>query len=220
MKWRIPVGTLNLYYDQFKFPNASFDNPLPADGNEFFIELVSRPFNKVETSFRYKKERKELEFKNDDDNLIAERNRENIRGEVTYEISNSLRWKSRFEYNIFSVKDVGLKEDGFLFFQDLRFVPASNLNLYGRIIFFRTDSFNSALYEYENDLTGVLTNPAMFGEGIRWYFIGRYKILPYMVLSFKYSEIYKPKEKSLSSGDSEISGNLDNRINLQLDLSF
>ncbi|OGU74985.1 MAG: hypothetical protein A2V93_01290 [Ignavibacteria bacterium RBG_16_34_14] len=220
LKWRLPFGTLNLYYDQFKFPHASFDNPLPADGNEFFAELISKPFSKVETRIRYKKERKELEFTINNNKLIAERNRENIRGEIIYEISKYLRWKSRFEYNIYSVKNANLDEDGFLFFQDLRYVPISNLNIYGRIIFFRTDSFNSAVYEYENDLTGVLTNLAMFGEGIRWYFIIRYKVLPYLVLSCKYSETYKPKEKSLSSGDSEINGNLDNRINFQVDLSL
>lgn len=220
LKWRLPFATLNLYYDQFKFPYASFDNPLPADGNEFFAELVSRPFTKVETKLRYKKERKELEYKINNENLIAERNRENIRAEIIYEISNSIRWKSRFEYNIFSVKDAELNENGFLFFQDLRFVPTQYLNIYGRIVFFRTDSFNSAIYEYENDLTGVLTNLAMYGEGIRWYFILRYKVFRYLVLSFKYSETYKPKEKTLGTGDSEINGNIDNRINLQLDLSL
>jgi len=220
LKWRLPFGNLNLYYDQFKFPNASFDNPMPADGNEFLAELISKPFGKVETRVRYKKERKEMEYKINDENLIAERNRENIRGEIIYEISKSLRWKSRFEYNIYSVKDAEIDENGFLFFQDLRYVPTSNLNIYGRIIFFRTDSFNSALYEYENDLTGILTNLAMFGEGIRWYFIVRYKVFPYLVFSCKYSETYKPKEKSLSSGESEINVNLDNRINFQLDLSF
>ena len=218
LKWRLPFGTINLYYDQFKFPNASFDNPLPADGNEFFAELTSKPFNKAETKIRYKKERKELEYKINDENLIAERNRENIRGEIIYEISKSLRWKSRFEYSIYSVKNAELDEDGFLFFQDLRYVPASNLNIYSRIVFFRTGSFNTAVYEYENDLTGILTNAAMFGEGIRWYFLVRYKVLPFLILSCKYSETYKPKEKTLSSGDSEINGNLDNRINFQVDI--
>ena len=220
LKWRLPFGILNLYYDQFKFPYAGFDNPLPADGNEFFAELTSKPFSKVETKVRYKKERKELEYKIKDENSIAERNRENFRVEITYEISRSIRWKSRFEYNIFSVKDAKLNENGFLFFQDLRFVPAQNLNIYGRIVFFKTNSFNSAIYEYENDLTGVLTNIAMYGEGIRLYFLLRYKVLSYLALSCKYSETYKPKEKTLGSGDSEIKGNLDNRINLQLDLSF
>jgi len=220
LKWRLPIGILNLYYDQFKFPYATFDNPLPSEGNEIFIELDSKPFNKVETLVRYKNERKEISYTVEDDKFILLRERENIRFEITYNISKQLRWKSRFEYNFYSVKDAELYENGFLFFQDLRFVPTSNLNIYGRIVFFKTDSFNSAIYEYENDLTGILTNVAMYGEGIRFYLLLRYKMLSHFSLSCKYSETYKPKEKTLGSGYSEINGNLDNRINLQLDLSF
>lgn len=220
LKWRLPFGVLNLYFDQFKFPYASFDNPLPADGNEFFVELTSKPFSKIETKVRYKKEKKEFEYQINDENLIAERNRENFRIEIIYKISKSLRWKGRFEYNSYSVHDADLNENGFLFFQDLRILPSSNLNIYGRIVFFRTNSFNSAIYEYENDLTGILTNLAMYGEGIRWYFITKYKLLPYLAFSCKYSETYKPKERTLGSGNSEINGNLDNRINLQIDINF
>jgi len=39
-------------------------------------------------------------------------------------------------------------------------------------------------------------------------------------ISAKYSETYKPKEKSLSSGNNTINGNLDNRLSLQLDLNI
>jgi hypothetical protein len=111
-------------------------------------------------------------------------------------------------------------ENGFLIFQDVRFVPIPRLNLYGRIIFFKTDSFNSAIYEYENNLTGILSNLAMYGEGTRWYFIIKYGIARYFTLSFRYSETYKPRETSFSSGLNEIKGNVDNDISLQVDFRF
>ena len=107
-----------------------------------------------------------------------------------------------------------------LVFQDIRFSGLRDLVLYGRIIFFNTDSFNSAVYEYENDLTGVMTNLPMFGEGVRWYFIARYKVLKSLTISLKYSETYKPKERFLSSGNNLISNNIDNRISFQLDMNF
>ena len=65
-----------------------------------------------------------------------------------------------------------------------------------------------------------MPNLAMYGEGIRWYFIAKYKPIKFLSISAKYSETYKPDEKTLSSGDSEIIGNLDNRFSLQIDLSF
>ena len=105
-------------------------------------------------------------------------------------------------------------------FQDIRFSPSTSLNIYGRIIFFKTDSFNSAIYEYENNLTGVLTNIPLFGEGIRWYMIVRYKLFKFMTLSFKYSETYKPGEESIGTGLNEIPLNLSNILGIQLDLNI
>jgi hypothetical protein len=107
-----------------------------------------------------------------------------------------------------------------LILQDIRYSPTNNFNLYGRIIFFKTDSFNSAIYEYENNLTGVLTNIPLFGQGIRWYFLLRYRPHQSFTLSIKYSETHKPAEKSLGSGDNLIPGNLDNTVSLQLDLNI
>ena len=103
---------------------------------------------------------------------------------------------------------------------DIRFTPNSLLNIFARITIFKTDSFNSAIYEYENDLIGVLTNRALYGEGIRWYLIIRYRLLKLFTISAKYSETYKPKEKFLSSGNNTINGNVDNRFSIQIDLSL
>jgi hypothetical protein len=118
------------------------------------------------------------------------------------------------------IKDAQVKEDGFLMFQDIRYIPQKYFILYGRIIFFQTDSFNSAIYEFENDLLGVMPNLALYGKGMRMYFIIKYRALNFLSISAKYSETYKPDETSLSSGDNEIIGNLDNRFSLQIDLSF
>ena len=135
-------------------------------------------------------------------------------------MSKYFRLKTRIEYNHFFIKDAGIKEDGILIFQDLRYVPINNINLYSRIIFFQTDSFNSAVYEFENDLLGVMPNLAMYGKGIRWYLIVKYKSLQFLSISAKYSETYKPNVTSLSSGDYEIMGNVDNRVSLQIDIEF
>ena len=154
------------------------------------------------------------------DEEIVRRLKQIARTDLIYKVSKDLRLKTRIEYNHFFIKDANLKENGLLVYQDLRYVPQKNINLYGRIIFFQTDSFNSAVYEYENDLLGVMPNLAMYGKGIRWYVIVKYKPLQFLTLSTKYSETYKPDETSLSSGDNEITGNVDNRISIQIDMSF
>ncbi len=220
IKWRTPIGLLNFYYDQFKFPFATFSNPLPSEGDEFLADLTSKPLYKVETRIRYKYEDKDVTESMDNTKQLVKRLRQAIRLELIYYPTKNLRLKGRYEFNNYRIASIDTKEDGYLFFQDIRFSPSSTFNLYARIIFFRTDSFNSAIYEYENDLTGILSNLAMYGEGIRWYLIVRYRLMKVFTISAKYSETYKPKEKSLSSGNNTINGNLDNRLSLQLDLNI
>ena len=220
LKWRIPFGVLNLYYDIFKFPYRTNENSLSSEGNELLLDFVSKPLPGFEVRLRYKYENKEItEFVNIDEEIVR-RLKQIARTEFIYNLTKYLRLKTRIEYNHFFIKDAGLKENGFLVFQDVRYVPIKNINLYGRIIFFQTDSFNSAVYEYENDLLGVMPNLAMYGKGVRWYLILKYKPLNFLTLSAKYSETYKPDVTSLSSGDNEIIGNVDNRISFQIDMNF
>ena len=220
IKWRTSIGLLNLYYDQFRFPFTTFLNPQPSDGDEMLVDFTSKPLNNLETRIRYKYENKDVNGVINNTKQLVKRYRQLIRFELIYYATRKLRLRGRFEYDDYRIAQLGEQENGYLFFQDLRFSPTQNINIYARIIFFRTDSFNSAIYEYENDLTGVLTNLALFGEGIRWYFIARYRPLYFLTISAKYSETYKPKEKTMSSGLNEIKGNLDNRVSFQIDVNL
>jgi hypothetical protein len=220
IKWRTPVGLLNFYYDQFKFPFATFSNPTPSNGDEYLLDFLTKPIRSIELRTRYKYENKDVPVSIDNLKQVVKRLRQVIRGEIIYSVSNRIRLRGRFEYNSFNISQTGEKENGYLIFQDIRYSPTDNFNLYGRIIFFKTDSFNSAIYEYENNLTGVLTNIALFGQGIRWYLLIRVRPHRIITLSVKYAETYKPDEKSLGSGDNSILGNTDNTVSLQLDLNL
>lgn len=219
-RWRTPIGLLNFYYDQFKFPYATFFNPNPTQGDEYLVDFLTRPIRKFELRARYKYENKELTQVLDNSKNVVKRLRQIFRGELIYTITNQVRLRGRFEYNTFRISETSQNENGYLVFQDVRYSPTNNFNLYARIIFFRTDSFASAIYEYENNLTGVLTNVPLFNEGIRWYLLMRYRPLKFITLSAKYSETYKPAEKSLGSGDNRIPGNLDNALSFQIDLNL
>ena len=219
-RWRSPIGIINAYFDQFKFPYATFDLPLPGEGNEFLININSKPIKNIETTFRYKYENKDVSETISNSNQIVKRLKQSLRGELSFQAAKSLRLKERVEYVDYRINDIQVNENGFLIFQDVRFVPTSKLNIYARVILFQTDSFNSAVYEFENDLTGILTNLAMYEQGMRWYFILRYSPLNLFTISLKYAESYKPDKRFLSSGNSQINGGLDNRLSFQLDFKF
>ncbi len=219
VRWNSPIGTVNFYYDQFKFPYASYGIPLPSTGNEFLIDYKNKFVKNFDTRLRFKYENKETAFNENNLLILGRRIKKVSRLEIIYTISSQFKVKGRFEYNNISM-NTGVFEEGFLAFQDLQYNPSQVIGLYSRIVFFKTGSYNSAVYEYENDLAGTLLNTALFGEGIRWYLLVRFNPYKIITISCKYSETFKPKEKSLGSGLMEIDGNLDNRFSFQLDLNY
>ncbi|AFH49403.1 Hypothetical protein IALB_1696 [Ignavibacterium album JCM 16511] len=220
IKWKSNFGLFNLYYDQFRFPYATFENPVSSSGDEIYISFSKKIFNKTNLLLRFKTERKEVSENLNDIKSVVRRTRNSYRSEIVYDVSNKLKLKSRVEYNTYQIKETDRNEKGFLILQDVRFSATKSLLIYGRIILFETDSFNSAVYEFENDLTGVLTNLAMYDNGMRWYLMVRYKPIDIITLSMKYSETYKPNVKTLSSGNNLINNNIDNRISFQIDLNY
>ena len=216
IKLKTPAGLINFYFDQFKFPLASYQNPLPSEGNELAAGLTSKFFSSVETKVLFKYQNKETGAEINNHIEVERKVRQSFRFELIKRLNKNLNMKGRFEFNNFNIAGTGI-EKGLLFFQELKLQPSEKIGLLGRIVFYKTDSFNSAVYEYESGFTGVLSNLALYGEGLRWYFILRYRLLQQIELSIKYSETYKPKEKSLGSGYNEINGNLDNAFYMQLD---
>ncbi|MCK9426050.1 MAG: helix-hairpin-helix domain-containing protein [Ignavibacteriaceae bacterium] len=213
-------GKISFYYDQFMFPAGTGSTPLSSKGNEVLLNVVSRISKNIETTLRYKNEKKDVVITGKEVKEFTERFRQQVRFETTFPVSSKLYLKNRIEYNSYSLKKDSFNEKGWLFFQDVKYKIEGDLSLYGRIIFFKTDSFNSAIYEFENDLPGIMSNLAMYGEGFRCYLLVKVKLLNRLAVSFKYSETTKPKEKTLSSGTSEIFTNVDNNFHLQLELAL
>ncbi len=219
-KWKTVFGEINFYLDQFKFPKPSIYIPLPSNGDELSLSYANKFNNGIRFYIRYFNERKEVLGIVDKENSLVSQRLQKIRGEVTFRVNRYLRLRSRLELLYLSVDQTSKKETGFLLFHDVQGKLPFNLIIYGRFIFFQTDSYASRIYEFENDLTGVMNNLALYGIGMRWYLLLRYRLLNYFQLSLKYSELYKPNEKFLGSGYNLIPTNLDNRVSVQIDITF
>ena len=220
IRWRGDFGIINFYYDQFKFPAESFFSDFSSAGDEFLVDYQVRPFSRTILNVRLKREKKEVTETIEDEDVILDQFKTNIRLNYDYYVTRNLRFRTRIEYVFFDQTVTELHETGYLLLHDFRYDPLDYLRFYGRVVLFDTDSYDSRVYQFENDVRGVLFNPALFGKGTRWYFILEYDFLNYFKISAKYSELYKPDEFTLSSGLNEIPDNLDNRLTLQLDIKF
>lgn len=220
IKWRTAAGTFNFYYDQFRFPFSTSTSPVPTSGNELSFDFLSARLNDFNIHLKYKREVKEAGFDNNGGIGVFKRIKTAARFEVIYYPDKKLRLKSRIELNSYKVEGLNETGSGLLIFQDARLRTGSSFNFAARVIFFSTDSFKNVVYEFENDLDGMFPLYGLYGEGIRWYLLTGVNLLGALELTLKYSETYKPRENYLGSGYSKITGNLENRISIQLDISL
>jgi len=168
---------------------------------------------------KYKHNKKNISISSPETEKLSTQLKRNIRGELIYTFGKTLRLRTRIEYLLVSNLSSTSKEKGILNFQEIKFHYQS-FNIYGRFIIFDTDSYISRIYEFENGLNGTFTNVPLWGKGIRWYLLIKYKLFNYLYLSLKYSETFKPDLKEISSGLNQIQNNLDNRFNFQIDYKF
>jgi hypothetical protein len=217
--------SLSGYIDHFKFPWRTFSSPVPTSGNDILLQTDAEVVTNLQLSARYSRKSVEGSEHAADSYArqiaeIVSRDQERIRITATYRVSQELRVKGRLETTRVSYALSQRREKGTLFFQDIHYSNPGGFAAEARMIFFDTDSFDSRVYEYESDIRGVFSNPALYGKGRRWYLVLRYKFFDRLDLSAKYSETQKDGVSSMGTGTSEIRGDLDNRICIQVDLQL
>ncbi len=141
-------------------------NPLPLNGSEQAIQLFHR---KGEHSLL-------LRFRHiDDADYVGIVLKKEIKNNLRLEYQQHRgywRQRSRLEYT-----GAGKREQGWLFFHDIRRDFGSVLAVTARISFFNTTSYQSRIYEYEPDLPGAFANFPLYGRGYKWNLLLRYRPL-------------------------------------------
>lgn len=218
-------SVLSMYFDQFTFPWRTGFQKLPSRGNDVLGLLEMNVLRHLSVSLQFREKSKGISEAALDEferslKLSGMRTQTNYRATVELRSSPRFRWRTRFEWVDIRYQLGPAHEKGWLVYQDVHAQILPGLVIKGRVVGFQTDSYDSRLYEFENDLLGTFSNPALFGKGLRWYMLGRFDVSRSIQFSLKYSHTIKEGVKTLSSGLNEITGSLDNSISAQLDLSF
>jgi hypothetical protein len=213
------------YVDHFRYPKRTFSNLLPASGYDLLAQVESRFSRQVELVGRYSMKSVESTAGVSDAFLrsvreVVERTQQRARLGLSVFPEPALRLRGRIEYTRVDYRYTGRREQGLLVYQDARYRSAAGLTVEARVVFFDTDSFDSRVYAYENDLSGVFSNPAFFGKGRRWYLLLSQEIGAAVRVTAKYAETSKPDVAAMGSGLAEIPGAVDNRVSIQLDLGL
>lgn len=214
-----PQWTIKAYYDQFEFPWLRYTANAPGNGHEYFSQIEYTKNDKLSVYFRYKQENKP---KNVSSNYITtpfEYEKKQYRLHVSAKPANNWEIRNRLEFVKYQQKNT--KESGVLIYQDIIYnfsqIP---LNLSFRYALFDTDSYNTRIYSYENDILYAYSIPAYYNKGSRFYINLNYKINNNMTLYARYAQTKYRNVESIGSGSSVINGDTKSDIKVLLKFRF
>ena len=216
--------TISTYFDQFSFPWMRYQVDAPnTNGFDAFSQLKYRPHKKMEIYGRIRHRNKpyntNLELERDID-PIASVNQWNYRFNLNVKISDAIQLRSRVEYLTYE-RGGGEKEQGLLLLQDLIIKPPmKSLSFNMRFALFDTDSYNSRIYSYENDVLYYYRIPSYYNRGSRTYITARYKIKKGIDFWIRWSRWKYTNVDVISSGLNEINGNSKSELRAQLRFQF
>ncbi|MDI6766645.1 MAG: hypothetical protein QME52_07470 [Bacteroidota bacterium] len=215
---------ISTYSDVFYFPQPQ-NRLFPSHGKDIFTQMELKPNPRLNILARYRnKISNEPQSQFNDFGFRSSVNgterKQTIRLNVDYLITRGVKIRGRID-KLYLNEDVSKKrEEGIVVFQDLSFNPNNVVSSNLRVAYFHSDSYQSGIYEYERDLDGVFTLPVLYGKGIRWYLLLKYKPFDALTISAKYSDHIRDDIKKIGSGLDQLPTNQDNRIGVQLDIRF
>ena len=226
-----PVPGLRMrgYLDVFSTPEPTREVVFPGRGVDRFLGMTAGEGSDLEIEARYRERSVEKREPPGGDgtgsvprNLSVTENRWRL--EAGWKGGPRLHTRMRVELSRVSPGTSssadGGPDYGFMIMADMGVEPVRRLALKFRVIFFSTDSYAARLYETEADLPGSLTSGVVHGRGTRWYLLSTWNAADALRISARYACLTLDDRRRIGSGAEEITGNIEERVGLQLDVGF
>jgi hypothetical protein len=214
--------TLTAFFDQYKFPWLNYKASRPTTGYDFMGQLNWTPNKKTDMYFRYRRRTREQdagsEYLFDTPVNLTQ---ENYRYNVSFQLLPYLKLRSRVEIVVYD-KQNAPKETGSLMFQDIVFRKiGSPIEITARYGLFETDSYNSRVYSYENDVLYSFSIPALYDKGSRAYLMVDYTINRHIEVWARVAQTFYSNKTIQNAGSpTQINGPAKTELKLQVRLKF
>ncbi|AEV32801.1 ComEA family DNA-binding protein [Owenweeksia hongkongensis] len=220
LQWQISQKLLlKSYVDVYQFKWLRFGVNAPSHGRDYMAQLETY-FSRFFTAYLRLRHEVQQTTANNETGIsqLTNRSRSTFRVHTAYSISAQLKMASRLEYSFY---DEDASETGYMLFQDVKYnflkIP---LQLTARYALIDTESFNTRIYAYENDLTYVFSIPPYYGRSSRFYLMASYAINQSIDVQAKFANSHFYDRDEISSGLNTIEGNKLTEIRMQIRLKF
>lgn len=215
----LPKWSIKAYYDQYEFPWLTYQIASPSSGHDYFAEVSFSPTNSVSVYFRYKQENRPENYSSTPTKNSAEVQKNQYRLHLSSQPASHWQLRNRLEFSTF--KKQQKTERGFLIYQDVIYKFSQlPLQIGVRYAIFDTDTYNTRIYAYENDVLYGYSIPAYYDKGTRFYINLRYQPCKKVVVYCRYAQTKYANKNSIGSGLSTINGNTKSDIKLQIKIAL
>lgn len=149
-----------------------------------------------------------------------DRSRYEMRLELQTLLDKDTRIKVRYESNYLTFSDYFSNESGNLAYLELQHNLLDDFKFFIRYSVFNTNSFNSAIWQYEYAMAGYTTTTALYGKGSRFFITALYDLNQNISINLRYSSTLFNFMESIGSGNLEINDNNDSKLLLQFDIKY
>lgn len=193
---------LNFYYDWFRFFSPRYRAFVPGTGTEFLGEL-SYTHAGFGHTFYFKRE---IKPENRTARSSVSRGKNNFRYQLRY-VGNKC-WEFRSRVTATQYKKDERQEWGYMLHQDVLYTSVNtNFKMQFRLGYFHTDSYDTRVYAYENNVLYGYSFPMFMNEGWRTYVNMSWKINRTVTCYLKSGFTVYPGKEVMSSGVSQVKGN-------------
>lgn len=217
----LPKWKISAYFDAYRSAWLRYLVTAPSEGTDYLVKIDYHPSSEMEMYWKIKGETDIKDINNELAGVAdqEEINRQKIRYHISYTATPLLRFRNRIEIARSKEGDDS-PEWGYMLYQDilytLRQLP---IDIRARYAIFDTDSYNTRIYTYENDVLYSFSVPAFFGKGTRSYLLIKYSPLENINLWVKYSRT-RYSNNIPDSFNSIIPGNVVNHVKFQVRFRF
>lgn len=224
----LPELKLRAYYDYYEFPFIASNTVLPSAGNDMLLQISYKPRRDIliETLLQAKTREEaltQIDALGREYRMATPQRAERIRTDFVYELSLLLRLRTRVEVKHFTrvLVETTQRDMGWLIAQDVNLdLFEQRLSIDARLAFFQTDSFDAAIYAFENDLPLTFTVYAHNGRGQRLFVNLRYRIFPEVELAARVANVFRDDVQQIGSGNEAFPSNALSTLSIGLRARF
>ncbi|MEX8547028.1 MAG: hypothetical protein V5804_05440 [Mucilaginibacter sp.] len=222
LNWKfLQRWNFSAYADFFKFPWLKYQVSQPnSKGYELLGRLTYAPTQRFVAYLNYRFKQKQQNNDNAKIKMLDEVSYQDWRLDIAYPINKNISLRNRAEVVKYQ-KGLPAAEYGLMLYQDLLYRPkATRISGNCRLAWFKTASYDSRVYSFENDVLYSYTILPLQHTGFRTYANLQYTFKKGLDFWFRYSAYLYRGEKTVGSGLDEIQGNKKSEVRLQMRYRF